>query len=82
MVRINQTRKGEPLLTYSHTRSNRSLLCEQKTRLLRSGEVAKRVGPHPLTVRRWVKEGEIAAIPIGREARRRSGGKRIAPTVD
>jgi len=36
---------------------------------LRSGEVAKRLGLHPLTVRRWVKEGKIAAIPIGREAR-------------
>jgi len=31
--------------------------------------VAKRLGLHPLTVRRWVKEGKIAAIPIGREAR-------------
>jgi putative resolvase len=41
----------------------------EKTRLLRSGEVAKRLGLHPLTVRRWVKEGQIAAIPIGREAR-------------
>src|SRR6266481_2297956 len=41
----------------------------EKTRLLRSGEVAKRQGLHPLTVRRWVKEGKIAAIPIGREAR-------------
>src|SRR5437870_2696200 len=41
----------------------------EKTRMLRSGEVAKRLGLHPLTVRRWVKEGKIAAIPIGREAR-------------
>src|SRR6266571_8548186 len=41
----------------------------EKTRFLRSGEVAKRLGLHPLTVRRWVKEGKIAAIPIGREAR-------------
>jgi putative resolvase len=31
--------------------------------------VAKRLGLHPLTVRRWVKEGKISAIPIGREAR-------------
>ena len=36
---------------------------------MRPGEVAKRLGLHPLTVRRWVKEGKIAAIPIGREAR-------------
>ena len=41
----------------------------EKTRLLRSGEVAKRLGLHPLTVRRWVKEGKITALPIGREAR-------------
>ena len=41
----------------------------EKTRLLRSGEVAKRLGLHPLTVRRWVKAGKIAAVPIGREAR-------------
>ena len=41
----------------------------EKSRLLRSGEVAKRLGLHPLTVRRWVKEGKIAAVPIGREAR-------------
>jgi len=41
----------------------------EKTRSLRSGEVAKRLGLHPLTVRRWVKAGKRAAIPIGREAR-------------
>jgi|SRR5437016_9833764 len=41
----------------------------EKTRLLRSGEVAKPLGLHPLTVRWWVKAGKIAAIPIGREAR-------------
>src|SRR5260370_3160866 len=41
----------------------------ERMRLLRSGEVAKRLGLHPLTVRRWVKEGKIAAIPMGREAR-------------
>lgn len=31
--------------------------------------MAKRLGLHPLTVRRWVKEGKIAAVPSGREAR-------------
>jgi putative resolvase len=41
----------------------------EKTRMLRSGEVAKRLGLHPLTVRRWVKEGKIAAVQLGREAR-------------
>ncbi len=41
----------------------------EKTRMLRSGEVAKRLGLHPLTVRRWVKEGKIVAVQIGREAR-------------
>jgi putative resolvase len=37
--------------------------------MLRSGEVAKRLGLHPLTVRRWVKDGKIAGVQIGREAR-------------
>jgi putative resolvase len=37
--------------------------------MLRSGEVAKRLGLHPLTVRRWVKEGKIGAVQVGREAR-------------
>ena len=37
--------------------------------MLRSGEVANRLGLHPLTVRRWVKEGKIAAVQLGREAR-------------
>jgi putative resolvase len=37
--------------------------------MLRSGEVAKRLGLHPLTVRRWVKQGKIAGVQIGREAR-------------
>ena len=41
----------------------------EKTRMLRSGEVVKRLGLHPLTVRRWMKEGKIAAVQIGREAR-------------
>src|SRR5260370_42242525 len=41
----------------------------EKRRMLRSGEVAKRLGLHPLTVRRWVKEGKIAGVQIGREAR-------------
>jgi putative resolvase len=41
----------------------------EQTRLLRSGVVAKRLGLHPLTVRRWVKEGKIASVQLGREAR-------------
>jgi len=41
----------------------------EKTRMLRSGEAAKRLGLHPLTVRRWVKEGKIQAVQMGREAR-------------
>jgi putative resolvase len=41
----------------------------EPARLLRSGHVAKRLGLHPLTVRGWSKEGKIAAVQVGREAR-------------
>src|SRR5690349_2741157 len=41
----------------------------EPTRLLRTGVVAKLLGLHPLTVRRWVKEGKITAVQVGREAR-------------
>jgi putative resolvase len=37
--------------------------------LLRVGVVAKRLGLHPMTVRRWLKIGKIKAVQIGREAR-------------
>src|SRR5260370_7593024 len=41
----------------------------EKSRLLRSGEVAKGLGLHPRTVRGGVKEGKIAAVQGGREGR-------------
>ncbi len=37
--------------------------------LLRVGVVARRLGLHPITVRRWLKSGKIKAVRIGREAR-------------
>ena len=53
----------------------------EKTRLLRSGEVAKRLGLHPLTVRRWVNRSAKLApcLSGGRRAfqsRRSNGGWR------
>ena len=37
--------------------------------LLRVGVVARRLGLHPITVRRWLKSGQIRSVRIGREAR-------------
>jgi putative resolvase len=37
--------------------------------LLRVGVVARRLGLHPITVRRWLKSGQIKSVRIGREAR-------------
>jgi putative resolvase len=37
--------------------------------LLRVGVAARRLGLHPITVRRWLKSGKINAVKIGREAR-------------
>jgi len=37
--------------------------------LLRVGRAAHELGLHPLTVRKWIKAGKIAAIRVGNEAR-------------
>ncbi len=37
--------------------------------LLRVGMAARRLGLHPMTVRRWLKSGKLKAVQIGREAR-------------
>jgi putative resolvase len=37
--------------------------------LLRVGVAARKLGLHPITVRRWLKSGKINAVRIGREAR-------------
>ena len=39
------------------------------SQLLTLGEVAKRINVHPETVRRWLKEGRIRGIRIGRDWR-------------
>jgi putative resolvase len=38
-------------------------------KLLRVGRAAHELGLHPLTVRKWIKAGKIAAIRVGNEAR-------------
>lgn len=40
-----------------------------KQTLLRVGVAARKLGLHPITVRRWLKSGKIKALRIGREAR-------------
>ncbi len=37
--------------------------------MVRVSVVARKLGLHPITVRRWIKAGKIAAVQIGREAR-------------
>src|SRR5215471_21807392 len=38
-------------------------------KLLRVSRAAHELGLHPLTVRKWIKAGKIAAIRVGNEAR-------------
>jgi putative resolvase len=42
---------------------------EREPKLLRVGVAAHELGLHPLTVRRWIKQGKIQAVRIGLEAR-------------
>ena len=41
----------------------------REPKLLRVGVAAHELGLHPLTVRRWIKQGKIQAIRVGLEAR-------------
>ena len=41
----------------------------QEPTLLRVSRAAHELGLHPLTVRKWIKAGKIAAIRVGNEAR-------------
>ena len=41
----------------------------EEPKLLRVGRAAHELGLHPLTVRKWIKAGKIAAIRVGNEAR-------------
>src|SRR5438552_17369323 len=40
-----------------------------KPKLLRISKAAHELGLHPFTVRKWIKQGKLAAIWIGQEAR-------------
>jgi putative resolvase len=41
----------------------------QASKYLRVSAAARELGLHPMTVRRWIKEGRIQAIQVGREHR-------------
>src|SRR5215472_4555443 len=41
----------------------------REPKLLRVGVAAHELGLHPLTVRRWIKQGKLQAIRVGLEAR-------------
>jgi excisionase family DNA binding protein len=41
----------------------------EEPKLLRVSRAAHELGLHPLTVRKWIKAGKIAAIRVGNEAR-------------
>jgi excisionase family DNA binding protein len=49
---------------------------EQK--LLRVGAAAHELGLHPVTVRRWIKDWRIQAVPIGGRVRVTRGSDRAA----
>jgi putative resolvase len=52
-------------------------------KLLRVSRAAHELGLHPLTVRKWIKAGKIAAIRVGNEARvPRSEIERLAGKTD
>ena len=55
----------------------------EEPKLLRISKAAHELGLHPFTVRKWIKQGKIAAIRIGQEARvPRSEIERLAGKTD
>ena len=56
---------------------------QDEPKLLRISKAAHELGLHPFTVRKWIKQGKIAAIRIGQEARvPRSEIERLAGKTD
>ena len=56
---------------------------QEEPKLLRISKAAHELGLHPFTVRKWIKQGKIAAIRIGQEARvPRSEIERLAGKTD
>jgi excisionase family DNA binding protein len=55
----------------------------EEPKLLRVSRAAHELGLHPLTVRKWIKAGKIAAIRVGNEARiPRSEIERLVGKID
>jgi putative resolvase len=42
---------------------------KQEPKLLRVSVAARELGLHPTTVRRWLEQGKLAWVQVGREAR-------------
>jgi putative resolvase len=42
---------------------------QQEPKLLRVSVAARELGLHPTTVRRWLEQGKLASVQVGREAR-------------
>src|SRR5215472_7049110 len=42
---------------------------KQEPKLLRVSVAARELGLHPTTVRRWLEQGKLASVQVGREAR-------------
>src|SRR5215471_1206706 len=71
------------MLSTNICREEPGTMKQDEPKLLRISKAAHELGLHPFTVRKWIKQGKIAAIRIGQEARvPRSEIERLAGKTD